>query len=63
MTTSVEVMLGVWNALVLGGGAAVIIRRKQLVEWIARGDDLHRGQVADDDDMWEAFLAQHPELQ
>lgn len=56
-------MLGVWNALVLGGGAAVIIRRKQLVEWIARGDDLHRGQVADDDDMWEAFLAQHPELQ
>ena len=61
MTTSVEVMLGVWNALILGGGAVAIIRRKQLVEWIARGDDLHRGQVADDD-VWEAFLAQHPEL-
>ncbi len=58
-------MLGVWNALVLGGGAAAIVQRKRLVEWITGGDDQHRGQVrsADDSDAWEAFLAEHPELQ
>jgi hypothetical protein len=65
MTTSVGIMLGVWNALVLGGGAAAFIRRKQFAEWITGGDDLQRGQVRSTEhgDAWEAFLAEHPELQ
>jgi hypothetical protein len=70
MTTSVGIMLGVWNALVLGGAAAAFIRRKQLAEWITGGDDLggddlQRGQVrsTDDGDAWETFLAEHPELE
>ena len=58
-------MLGVWNALVLGGGGAAFIRRKQLAEWITGGDNLQRGQVrsTDDGDAWEAFLAEHLELE
>lgn len=65
MTTSVGIMLGVWNALVLGGGGAAFIRRKQLAEWITGGDNLQRGQVrsTDDGDAWEAFLAEHLELE
>jgi hypothetical protein len=65
MTTSVEIMLGVWNALVLGGATAAFIRRKQLAEWVTGGDDLQRRQVrsTDDGDAWEAFLAEHPGLQ
>ena len=55
-------MVGVWNALVLGGAAAAIIRRKKLVEWITGGDDRHRTEVRSGDDAWDAFLAEHPEL-
>jgi hypothetical protein len=62
MTTSVGIMLGVWNALVLGGAAAAIIRRKQLFAWITGGDDLQRGLERSADDAWDSFLAEHPEL-
>jgi hypothetical protein len=36
-----------------------------LAEWITGGDDLQRGQVRSKDhgDAWEAFLAEHPQLE
>jgi hypothetical protein len=55
-------MVGVWNALILGGGAAAIIRRKQLLEWITGGDDRQRTEVRSGGDAWDAFLGEHPEL-
>ena len=62
MPTSVGIVVGVWNALILGGGAAAFIRRKQLLEWITGGDDRRRPEVYSGDDAWDAFLAEHPEL-
>ena len=63
MPTSVGIMVGVWNALILGGAAVALIRRKQLLDWITGGDHRHRTEVRSGDDAWDAFVAEHPELQ
>jgi hypothetical protein len=55
ISTTVIVVLGIWNGLLLVALVAVITCRKRLLEWITSADQ-------SSDREWAAFLAQHPEL-
>jgi len=57
------VVVGIWNAVLLGALAAVIHWRERLLEWITEGDEQRRDAwERGADDSWAAFLAEHPEL-
>jgi hypothetical protein len=67
VSTTVIVVIGIWNGLLLGGLVAVIVWRKQVLEWITGIDHWNRNErdSADgnrDDSAWVAFLEEHPEL-
>jgi hypothetical protein len=65
LRTTVIVVIGIWNGLLLAGLLIVIIRRKQVLEWITGIDHWNRNQWetgGGGDDAWTAFLAAHPEL-
>jgi hypothetical protein len=59
MSTATIVVLVIWNALLLTVLAVAITRRKEVLGWITR---LDRNAWDHDDDTWQRFLAEHPEL-
>jgi len=49
----------------LAAAITLIVRRRQLIEWITGGDRLSLAQwdsTRAGDDEWQVFLAAHPEL-
>jgi hypothetical protein len=55
----------IWNSLLLAAAITLIVRRRQLIEWITGADRLSPAQwdsARDGDDAWQVFLAAHPEL-
>ena len=63
INTITIVALGIWNGLLLAALVALIIRRKQVLQWITQsdGEDRTEWERSGADD-WAAFLAKHPEL-
>ena len=63
MSTITIVVVAIWNGLLLTALAAVITCRKRLLQWVTGLDRLIRNQWdAGNDDLWGAFLSDHPEL-
>jgi hypothetical protein len=63
MNTVTIVVVGIWNAILLTGLAALIIWRKRVLRWVTQLDGQRRGEwVSRVDERWESFLDQHPEL-
>jgi hypothetical protein len=63
MNTVTIVVVGIWNAVLLGLLAFVVRYRKRIVPWITELDRVDRDRWdRGDDDKWSAFLADHPEL-
>ncbi len=66
MSTTVIVVIGIWNGLLFAGLVAVIVWREQVLEWITGIDDRNREERdsgdRNGDDAWAAFLEEHPEL-
>jgi hypothetical protein len=52
-----------WNGLLLAALVALVIRWKQVLQWITQsdGEDRNAWERSGGDD-WAAFLAEHPEL-
>jgi len=63
MSTVTIVVVVIWNALLLGALAAMLVRHERLLQWITQLDGRQGlGRVASGDDDWAAFLKEHPEL-
>ena len=63
MSTVTIVIVCIWDALLLAVLAALVIRRKQVLQWITASDRVGRNEwERTGDDNWTAFLAEHPEL-
>jgi len=63
MSTVTIVIVCIWDALLLAVLAALVIRRKQVLQWITASDGVGRNEwERTGDDNWTAFLAEHPEL-
>ena len=66
MSTTVIVVIGIWNGLLLAGLVAVIVWRRQVLKWITGIDHWNRNEWdsrdGNGDDAWTAFLEEHPEL-
>jgi hypothetical protein len=65
MSTTLIVLIAIWNGLLLAGFASVIFWRKQLPGWITGLDRWNRNHwegAAREDETWRAFLEGHPEL-
>jgi hypothetical protein len=61
--STVTIVVGIWNALLLIALAAAIHWRKQMLQWITHLDGQNRNLwETGGDDRWVAFLAEHPEL-
>jgi hypothetical protein len=57
------VALGIWNGLLLAALVGLVIRWKQVLQWITQSDGENRnGWERSGADDWAAFLAKHPEL-
>jgi len=63
MDTTTIIVLAIWNGLLLFALVAVVTSRHRLMRWIT-GADYNRRERGDvsDDAIWDAFLAEHPEL-
>jgi hypothetical protein len=63
MSTVTIVVVAVWNLLMLALLAVAIVRWRWVLGWITGLDHEVRGRWdLAEDDVWEAFLADHPEL-
>jgi hypothetical protein len=65
LTTSTVtiVAVGIWNSILLAGLGAVIHWRTTVLTWITQLDNEYRGMhEGGGEDRWQAFLAEHPEL-
>ena len=63
MSTVTIVVVGIWNGLLLAALAALVIRWKQVLQWITQSDGEGRNEwERSGTDGWAAFLAEHPEL-
>ena len=63
MSTFTIVVVGIWNGLLLAALAALVIRRKEVLQWITQSDGEDRNEwERSGADGWAAFLAEHPEL-
>jgi hypothetical protein len=64
MDTTTIVVLAIWNGLLLLALAAAVAGRKRLWRGIRGADNNSRagGAARHDDAIWDAFLAEHPEL-
>jgi len=63
MSTLTIVVVGIWNGLLLAALAALVIRRKEVLQWITQSDGEDRNEwERSGADGWAAFLAEHPEL-
>ncbi|MDP9295010.1 MAG: hypothetical protein M3O90_11410, partial [Actinomycetota bacterium] len=64
MSTVTIVVVGIWNGLLLAALAALVIRWKQVLQWITQSDGEDRNEwERSGADGWAAFLAEHPELE
>jgi hypothetical protein len=55
----------IWNSLLLAAAITLIVRRRQVMEWITGADRLSPARwdsPSAGDVTWQAFLAAHPEL-
>jgi hypothetical protein len=63
MSTVTIVVVVIWNALLFGALAAMLVQHERLLQWIMQLDGQQGlGRVASGDDDWAAFLEEHPEL-
>jgi len=57
------IVVAVWLVLVLGALVVGVVRRERVLHWITGLDHEVRNRWdLGDDDVWDAFLADHPEL-
>jgi len=63
MSTVTIVVVAVWNTLLLCALVAGVVRWKRVLQWIIGLDHEVRSRWdLGNDDVWGAFLADHPEL-
>jgi len=61
--STVTIVVAIWLVLVLGALAVVVVRRERVLHWITGLDyEVRNRWDLGDDDVWDAFLADHPEL-
>jgi hypothetical protein len=57
------VVVAIWLVLLLGAFVACLVCRERVLHWITGLDHEIRSRWdLGDDDVWDAFLADHPEL-
>jgi hypothetical protein len=63
MSTVTIVVVGIWDGLLLAALAALVIRWRQVLQWITQSDGEDRNEwERSGADSGAAFLAEHPEL-
>jgi len=61
--STVSIIVAIWVVLVLGALVVGVARRDRVLHWITGLDHEVRNRWdLGDDDVWDAFLADHPEL-
>jgi hypothetical protein len=62
MSTALIIVIAVWNLLLLFGLVIGVLHRERILRWVTGLDHEVRNLWDLNDDVWEAFLAQHREL-
>ena len=63
MSTITIVVVAVWNTLLFSALIVIAVYRKRVYEWIIGADhEIRNRWDLGDNDVWDAFLADHPEL-